>query len=327
MLKILQSSCLVILCFATSFAQPQNYAEWENGVTERWWVDLSKFSRQELDTAIERWKLIEMDNKNVRPHEWAGGYFTGSDTHGTYMRWSQQTGFVMAQVNKCAAQLMGLSYGRVTISPTSVDFIFEHHKSSGSHGHTKSHIATPTTIRFVPIKWSYDQYLVQENEMAEFGDFVAGLGKYNQEFVWVDGLEFFARSTSEAKSNYEDLPQVPFSYKHFIKKPIDAEITVVGVPRQKRVRSYDDSWQYESHTRVSLNVGAAHGVKRGMYFRVLSSDQGESVKVIRVGQYSSEGIIVRWLDEDKQEYARYPKIQVGWQLSTSVHKYISSAGS
>jgi hypothetical protein len=324
MLKILQAICLVILCFATSFAQSQNYAEWDNGVTERWWVDLNDFSKQELDTAIDRWLRIETDNRNVKSHDWAGGFFIGSDTHGTYMRWSQPSGFIMAHVDKCAARLMGLSYGKVIISPTSVDFVFEYHKSSGSHGHTKSHEPAPTITKFIPIKWSNEQYLVPENEMAEFGDYVAGFGKYNQEFAWVDGIEFFARGLSEAKSNYEELPQVPPGYERFIKKPIDAEIKMVGVPRLRRLRGYDGSWEYERHTPVSINVGILNGVKRGMLFRVLSSDQGESVKIIRVGNYTSAGIIVRWVDENKQEYERYPKIQAGWRLSTSPHKYISS---
>jgi hypothetical protein len=318
----------VILCVHTSSsAQSQNYAEWENGVTERWWVDLAEFPKQELDNAIEQWRRIGVDNQNAKSHEWAGGYFTGSNTHGTYLRWSQQSGFILAQVDKCAATLMGLSYGKVVTSPTSVEFIFEYHKSSGSHGHTKSHTPAPTAIKFITIKWSNDQYLVQENEMTEFGNYVAGLGKYNQEYAWLDGTDYFARSISEAKSNYDELPQVPSEYVRFIKKPIDAEITAVGAPGLRRLRDYDGPLQYEGYTPVTMNVGSLNGVKKGMLFRVLSSDQGESVKIVRVGKYSSEGVIVRWLDENKQEYERYPPIKVGWRLSTSAHKYFSGEGS
>jgi hypothetical protein len=318
----------VILCVHTSSsAQSQNNAEWENGVTERWWVDLAEFPKQELDTAIEQWRRIELDNQNAKSHEWAGSYFTGSDVHGTYMRWSQQSGFIMAHVDKCAARLMGLSYGKVVASPTSVEFIFEYHKASGSHGDTTLHKPAPTSIKFIPSKWSNAQYLVQENEMSEFGNYVAGLGKYNQEFAWVDGIEYFVRSISEAKSNFEELPQVPSGYERFIKKPIDAEITAVGTPGLRRLRGYDGPLQYERYTPVSINVGSLNGVKKGMLFRVLSSDQGESVKIVRVGKYSSEGVIVRWLDENKQEYERYSPIKVGWRLSTSAHKSFSNDGS
>lgn len=327
MRRILQPACLVLLCLVNCLAQSQDYAEWDNGVTERWQVDLNVFSKQELDTVIDRWKRIETDNQNTKSHKWAGGYFSGGDTHGTYMRWSQETGFIMAHVDKCAARLMGLSYGKIVISPASVDFVFQYHKSSSTHGDTKSHKAAPTITKFIPIKWSNDQYLIQENEMVDFGDYVAGLGKYNQEYAGMHGIEFFARSISEARSNYEESPQAPTVYGHFIKKPIDAEIKAVGVSRLRRLRGHDGSWEYERQTPVSINVGILNGVKRGMLFWVLSSDEGESVKIIRVGRYASEGIIVRWVDENKQEYERYPRIQQGWRLSTSRHKYISSIGS
>lgn len=327
MLKILRLICFVTLCFATTLAQSQNHAEWNNGVTERWWVDLDVFPRQDLDTAVNRWRSIDADNENANSHKWAGSYFMGSDTHGTYMRWSQRTGFVMAHVDKCAATLTGLSYGRVIASPTSLEFVFEYQKISSSHGHTKSHNLTPTAIKFVPIKWSHDQYLVRKDEMAEFGNYVAGLGKYNQEFAWVEGAEFFVRNISRIKSNYDELPQAPLGYERFIRKPIDAEIRAVGEPKLKRVRGYDGAWGYESHSRVSINVGKLNGVRRGMFFRVLSSDEGESVRIVRVGKHSSEGVIIRWVDESKQELERYSKIQRGWRVSTSPHKYVSSVGS
>ena len=110
----------VLLGFSPSLAQPQKFAEWDNGVTERWWVELTEFPRQELDTAIERWNRIEADNKNGNSHEWAGAFFNGDETHGAYLRWSRQTGFIIAHVDKCAARLTGLSYGKIEISPASV---------------------------------------------------------------------------------------------------------------------------------------------------------------------------------------------------------------
>lgn len=307
-------------------AQSREHAEWDNGVTERWWVDLSVFAKPELDAAIERWGLIAEGNRAARSHEWAGGYFTGGETHGTYLRWSPEAGFVMAHVDKCAAMLTGLSYGRVVASQGSVEFVFEYRKSSGAHGHAESHASpAPPVVKFVPVRWSHDQYLVREDEAAEFGDYAAGLGKYNTEFAWVDGVAFFARSTSEAKSNYEELPQVPPGYERFIKKPIDARVSAVGAPRLKRQRT-GDSLQYEKHIPVSLDIGSLGGVKPGMFFHVLSSDQGETLKVVRVGRHSSEGVIVRWADENKQEYQRYPKIRVGWRVSTSPHKKFSANG-
>jgi hypothetical protein len=312
----------LILCLdLPSAAQSQNYTfQWNNGVTESWWVDLNAITRPELDAGIERWRLIQAENDNSRSHQWAGDYFSGSDTHGTYMRWSPQAGFVLAHVDKCAASLMGLSYGTVRISPTSVEFIFEYQRSLRSHGHGQAHTPTLSIIKFVPIRWDNIQYLVREDEMADFGDYVGGFGRYNQEYGLLDYIPFFSRSIGEGENNYEGLPQVPPGYERFIRRPIDAVITAVGRPRLRRSSDAVGTWHYWQHTPVSVNVGSANGVERGMFFRVLSSDQGETVKIVQVGRRSSTGVIIRWVDENRRVMGRYPRIRVGWLLTTSIHR-------
>jgi len=318
----------VILLFATlSSTQTQDNLQWENGVTERWWVDSATFTKPHLNDAIERWNLIQAENQSAKSNEWAGDYFSGDDTHGTYLRWSQRAGFVMAHVNKCEASLMGLSYGRVLASPSSLEFIFEFNKSSGSHGHNNPHAPAPTVIKFVPVRWSNDQYLIQENEIAEFGDFVAGLGKYNQELAWIDGIQFFARG--EAQSNYDELPQVPPGYERFIRRPIDAAIIAVAGSFVRHVKESENPWWNELITPVTLNVGRPDGVKHGMTFHIRGSEAGETVKVTLVGKHSSEGIIVRYVRKrpglklnewDDGVDDPDPVISIGWKLSTRLHK-------
>lgn len=322
MLKIFSAACLLILCFGTSLSQAHNYEKWDTGSGEPLWVNLKDFSKQELDTAIGLWNKIENDNRTGNSREWTGYYFKGDVIHSTVLRWSPEAGFIMVEVDNCAATLMGLAYGKVIVSPELLEFIFEYHKASASHSHTKAHRPAPAIKKFIPVRWGSAEYLIDEVQIADFGDYVGGFGRYNHRFPEVGGIDFFARRITQPQNNVEELPQVPSIYKRFIKKPIDAEIKVVGVPEIRRVRDYDDTWAYQSHTPVAINVGSLNGVKRGMNFRVLSSDQAEVVTIIRVSKHSSEGVIVRSLDENKQEYEIDPKIRPGWLLSTSFHKII-----
>ena len=66
-------------------------------------------------------------------------------------------------------------------------------------------------------------------------------------------------------------------------------------------------------------------MKSGTLLNVLESEDYEKVEVTQVGKRSSVGVIIRQLDENKQEFFRnyrtnetkpYPKVSVGWQLST-----------
>jgi hypothetical protein len=318
--------CLVLLIFVafpvTSAAQTLDYAEWENGVTERWRIDLSAFTRQEIDTAIERWEAIEEENQRTKSHRWAGSYFIGTDTHGTYMRWSPGAGFIMAHVNKCAAQLTGLSYGRVVASSAAVQFIFAHRKILSSHGHGHAPPATPTTVGFIPVVWRNQHYLVKESELADFGSYVAGLGEFNREYVFLDdGALFFSRTTDRAEGAIEESPKVPLGYGKFLRRPIDATITSVGIPAIKPIHNGSGSFRYEEHIPVTVNAGSATGIRRGMFFHILSAEVYEAVKIIRVGARSSRGVVIRVLGESPEEGRDNLAIRTGWRLSTSAHKY------
>ncbi len=308
--------CLLVLLIATSVAgQSKETTVWDNGITERWWVYLDDFLKPDLDSAIERWNLIEKENEAAASSGWAGGYFNGGDTHGTYMRWSLQTGFVMAHVNKCEARLTGITFGSVKTSGGLIEFIVEYHNTVRSHGHGKTRKSGPSHIKLIPIQWSTSQFLVEEGQMPQFGDYIAGLGEYNQEFMW-EWTEFFGRGSREASTDYSHPPQVPPGYERFIKMPIDGELTAVGTPKLGRFRDGIGQVHKVMRTPVSLNVGRLNGVKRGMYFHVISPDVYERVKVLRVGRRTSRGVVERGVDENEQEHPQDSQISVGWKLST-----------
>jgi hypothetical protein len=317
--------CLASLATAAT-AQSQAYGEWHNGVTERWWFDPGEFTRAEVDVAVERWTLIEADSPTSNAHQWAGSYSIGTDTHGSYMRWSPEIGFIIASVDKCAARLIGIAYGRVIVSPTSVQFVYEYSKSASSHDHAHIPSLAPQAIKFIPVRWRGVHYLVDEEEMAGFSDYVAGLGEYNVEYILADGPSgFFLRFTDEEKGPVEELWHVPIGYERFVKRPVNAMVTSVGASVVKHIRNDDGSSQYERHIPVTVNVGSVKGVKPGMFFHPFKPAVYESVKITRVGRESSKGIIVRMLDDNQREGEGSRPVRVGWRLSTSPHKYFFHA--
>ncbi|HEY0077929.1 MAG TPA: hypothetical protein VGB73_04725, partial [Pyrinomonadaceae bacterium] len=195
-----------------------------------------------------------------------------------------------------------------------------------SHGHAHSLSPAPTTIKFIPVRWRDVHYLIKEEEMASFSDYVAGLGEYNIEYIFADGpSEFFLRFTDEEKGPVEELPRVPAGYERFVKQPVDEVLTSVGASVVKRVRNDDGSWQYEKHIPVTVNVGSVKGAKRGMFFHPFKPAVYEAVKITRVGRESSRGIIVRMLDDNQGEGEGSRPVHAGWRLSTSPHKYFFHA--
>lgn len=304
-------------------AQSDEYNRWINGVSEPWFFDPTPMTKDEIAVSKARWQSIEVENKNSVVDEWAGDYFVGGDTHGSYLRWSPESGFVMMNVDKCRATVMSLDYGKVIASNTLVQLFPELNKKTSGHGH--AHVrAMP--LNFVRVKWYGDRYLVSADRIAEFGDYVAGLGKYNDKFsFFVDGIEFFIKmNDADEESKTQFLPIMPAGYERFIKQPIDAIIT--GVGRGYVRHDPENDWWDNLILPVTLNVGKADGAKRGMNLVLLNSDRMEMIEIRKVGLRSASGVIVRstrklpCVKYDKTDDCKDPEyetILIGKRVSTS----------
>jgi hypothetical protein len=326
----------------TALAQRDQWGYWNNGVTESWWFSAEEFTAEEAADAVARWNAIGADNGLQGASVWAGDYFSGGDTHGTYVRWSQKSGYLMAHVDKCQAKVMGLSYGRVEVMPARIAFYPDLDKVIRK-SHVSSHLHSrnpPTVIRYVPIKWRSKLFLVDESEMSDFGDYLVGLGKFNgrEGFLDLEYERFLARATNKTKDNRvdehlavsdSDQPIVPIGDEHFLKKPVEAAVTSVGKTRVARSYSYETlDGAAITHERVlltfvSVNAGIDKGLKYGMFLRVVNSATGDSVRIVRVGRSSSTGVVIRDLPQEgeptSEETEERPpsKIKAGWQLTTS----------
>jgi hypothetical protein len=318
--------------FPEALAQLNEEGRWVNGVTESWWMD-DGITGEEASGAAARWKAIGDGLARADAGGWAGDYFRGSETHGTYLRWSPR-GFVIANVDKCRAAVMGLTYGRVEATPTLVQFFPELDKGaarSHGHGHQQQH-APRAVIRFVPVEWRGARLLVAEDEMGDFGDYVAGLGDYNgaSDFIFLEYTAFFTRSGGGGRGGGAAPPVVPPGYERFIRKPIEARVIAVGHRVLKKDYSIDSkhssrSFERASLTRVTISAGTEQGVKEGMLFRAARPEGGDTVVVLRAGRRTSAAAVVREIDGRGREFfydhefreRRHPRVARGLRLTTS----------
>lgn len=337
-IRFLLAFCFVVCAASGVQAQIDKWGYWENGVSEAWWFSPAQFTTQQADEAIARWKSIEEENLSAPANEWAGTYFSGSEVHGTYLRMSSRSGFVIAHVDKCQAKVVGLSYGRIEFSPSIVRLFPQFHSTNTNHGASHSHRTTPAEMRFVPVRLNAAQLLIDEKEMVSLGNYIAGLGNYNfSDFHYSFSTEFLTRlgreDANQAVEAKDRLPLVvvPEGYAHYLKQPIEASIIRVGRVQLRKTYSYKNSdGTGATHTTpvnlisVVVSAGTAQGLKRGMFLNVINPRQNERVRILRVGRTSSTGVIVRDLDENGQEVPfdhetgeDYSKIVAGRKLTTS----------
>lgn len=341
--KVLLPICIAV-CSISVDAQIDKWGYWQNGVSEPWWFSTAQFTTQQADDAIARWTKIGEEIEGTRSSEWIGSYFSGSDVHGTFLRWSHRNGFVMVHVDKCQAKVVGLTYGTVEIFPSAIEFFPQFRAPGSGHAGAHSHADTPRVTRFVPVKVDEAHLLVEQERMSAFGDYMAGLGRFNySDFHYSFVTEFLtlsSRKETVADSEQFDEQQkkrqapviiVPGEYVHFVKKPIEATITRVGSRQNRKTYSYENSDGSGAtyHEGVSLrtvivSAGTAHGLRRGMFLNVVNPDEGERVRILRAGKFDSTGVIVRSLDEnggevpfDHETVQPYTAIAAGRKLTSS----------
>jgi hypothetical protein len=335
-LKILLTLLLSLSCYESAFAQSalevfDQHGRWANGVSEAWWFPDS-VPKEEIRKVISLWESIAKDNQPSSGGEWAGDYVIGGETHGSYLRWSPESGFVIVGVNKCEAKVEGFSYGKAMSVTPLIQFATEQAVSSG-HSHGQGH-SIQSAANFVPVKYRGERILVAEDEMSNFGDYVAGLGDFNASFsiYYVLVSPFFYKLDQNAPVEPATSgPVVPQGYEKFLKKPVEALIAKVN---KRVVRS---EFNYEppsglattytapvSVTSITLDAGSVAGIKRGMVLRAIGT--GDEVRITRADTHTSAGIIVRSLDDKGREtfYDHeterdrvYPRVRAGWKLTTS----------
>ncbi|OLE54319.1 MAG: hypothetical protein AUG51_08595 [Acidobacteria bacterium 13_1_20CM_3_53_8] len=311
-----------IILVSISQAQTDQHERWENGVSNSW--TLPQAPKVELDELKSRWKLIEEELKSTT-NEYAGTYCIGGDMRGSIVRWAPKSGFVYVYTYEWL-DLIGFSYGKVIINPSEITFTFERGQQF------KNEFGDTITIpqHWIPARWKRNNYLIPTDDIAEFGNYVAGFGKYNDfNGPCCEFTPFFV-DTAKSGSQESERPIVPSEYEHLIKQPIETTIKSVG--RKKLVKNYGSEGELYSnlHLKASLlpvqiNAGKKQGVKRGLLFHLVDAPIGQYLKIIRVGLAFSEGVIVRDIDENGErcfdletgESKQCPPVLAGTKVTTS----------
>lgn len=313
--------CLTI-CAVSAQAQYDHYGRWENGVSEPWFMESESYSKEDAATARARWAAIEADIKGGTGGEWSGDYFLGGSTHGSYLRWSQQSGFVLLHVDKCAAHVMDFSYGKVAVTDRFITLLPERMpKKSSSHGDSHK-----MSTRYLRVIWRSAHYLVDETEVASFGDYVAGLGRYNEGLgtLFFEELDFFRKLNDGDEGSVDELPRVPQGYEGFLKRAVDARITGVGSGTAKP--DADNPWWDELIIPVTISAGRAQGVKPQMRLRIMGLERDEMVEIRSVGQRSSKGVVIRSIrkrpcvkfsETDDCGEVDYDTLRIGLEVTTN----------
>jgi hypothetical protein len=288
---------------------------WENGMGHSSWdVALEKEEREKM---IRLWDSIGEDLKAER-NELAGTYYKGGYDAGYFFRWSTRAGYILIPYSD-QNLITDFSYGKVTFLNNS-EVVFTPERDLKGVGKMSR-------------KWTaLGQFFVPVQMLREFGDYMAGVGQYNEfngrccDFI----PDFLARRIDrpEKEFNYP----VPPKYRRFIKQPIKAEVTFVG--RKKRV----NNWGYQGKLYgewmeravlipIRINAGRERGVKPNMLFRLIGEPGfNQYLQIMRVGRGTAYGYVVRnisfkgketYTDLKTDQEKPLPPIRVGAKVTTS----------
>lgn len=281
------------------------YGRWINGVTEPWTFYYQTYTKDEAKTFQQKWKLIAEQNLQDKSNEWAGDYVRG-DLHKKYLRWSPDGSFAYVNVFTCSTEVLGINYGPIAATPAFIKLNPELKMSAQRHDkYHGGHTAYMLPQDYLPVKWGSVHYLVEKNRVANFYKMVAGIDEDQGDD------DFFVKVEDYGKSP-EGMPIFPAEYDRFVRRPIEGKIVAVGKKWLRRERLMDGTFSYDSLTPVEINVGKANGLRRGMFFYVVGSRFSDKVEVTKVRLRSASGVILRFVDDDKQEK--------GWNVDTRLHE-------
>jgi hypothetical protein len=278
----------------------------------------------ELEAFKSRWRAIGEESKSAA-NEFAGAYVQYGAMRTSYFRWAPGAGFVYAYVYENFS-VIDFSYGKVAVTPSGIAVIAEREQTTREPLGRRR--ATPR--RLVTAAWGGSNYLIPVGEMRDFGNYVAGLGQYNDfNGPCCEFAPFLVAARRASPAAPPGRPAVPAQYAWLMKEPIEAKIEQVG--RGRVVKGYGvegafyGEWYPEaSLTTVRIGAGARQRVRRGLLFRLLDTpDAGQFLKITKVGRASSAGVIIRGAD-DGREYcfdANYDKracapVPVGSRVTT-----------
>lgn len=263
---------------------------WYNDFTEHWF-NFFDIPEDEVRSAIIHWEQIGEDLKNsINRAE--GTYGNGGDTRGTYLRWSEKSGFVWLDVNKCNGGPMKITRGTVAVTTSSVRFLPE--KTVAASFEQKDRQSNQMKAEFLFVKWREADFLIGSGNITDFADYTAGLNASTSGFL-EGGSWYFSKVRQKYIGSVNELPVFPVGYEKYVKKPFRATIVSIGKTfRRAKVLSSDNEYddEYEKKivqnfddlvTEVKIDIEKFSGIAPETFIRFVNEN----------GDYNFDGITVK----------------------------------
>ncbi len=282
--------------------------------------NISSFKDQERGIKA---KWAEIGNSLASSSSPFAGTYEEAGNTGSFLRWSPEKGFVYAVYHE--DWIVSVSYGDATVlSSGIIHFIVIHENQHEWLGHK---LRTP--VDWIPVVRG--DYFIPAEAIKSFSDFYGGYGDFNG-FPRRWNCEcgpFPQRLAKETRR----LPGflVPNIYLSQLRQPIYGHIKTIGksyVGKHPVPFGFDER---ASLTSVTVDIGRKNGVRTGLLFLISPGENAmdQFLKITRVGETHSWGVVVRELDEHGNLTRRdlnaegqvadmpYPKLEVGQEIATS----------
>jgi hypothetical protein len=323
-----------LFLFQTINSQQKNYSELE------WQPELPKLGNNKSSFLVglmpeDKKKMETLWNEigealKTEQNELAGTYAEIGYGSGYFLRWSTREGFILIPYFD-QHLIVDFSYGKVEINENS-EVIFTPEQEMRGKG--RRFVKTPRI--WIPVKNA--EFLVYKEQIASFGNYYGGFDKFNgfPRKILCDECGTFARRVDDKKNDVKNSFLAPPKYLKFIKKPISGQITRIG-KRWKTKNRTASCCQFETDVSalpVSINVGRKQGATRNLLFLLINAGNNfdQILKITRVNEKTSEGIVFRVLDKNgKENYdggiydnksesynqIPFPPIKIGTKVTTS----------
>lgn len=233
------------------------HKRWYTGHTEAWF-NFFDIPEAEVRISIEHWEDIGKDLVAIDGSLKKGRFGSGGSTHGSYLRWSLEKGFIWLHVDHCQGGPMRILRGSVEVVPEGIVLTPKINLGQSSvHGGHATHSAMPETYSFVAVRWMDAIYLVQKQDLSDFADYSAGLGDYNGRFPYLFDHPYLAMGLADEKrSAAYSQPLYPKGYGQFHRSPVRGSIVAIGKGRREVDPDSDAHDRWVTPIKVNLQLGS-----------------------------------------------------------------------
>lgn len=250
-----------------------------------------KMSAESVAASEAQTKKIQREILQLGNHDWAGEYYFGDGLGvNVSLRLAPVNGFVFTWQG-CLG-LYDLNYGDVAFTQGTVKLLFKF-----PNDRTEFEGVAPELI---PVLWGERHYLVPSDQMINFTNAINAGMEPSSLFGGRSGS--FLLRVGDEKKQLKGLPDIPSEYLAYIlKKPLTARISSIIEIRVDKSRRI---------TRVTINIGTADGLRRGMeLFAKNPSTIYANAVVTDVSEHWSSAVI-------EQDETSDPVPSPGWTFST-----------